>query len=30
MLFVQIYCDEQGDEPVYFLGRFYREEPGTS
>jgi len=30
MLFVQIYCDEQGTEPVYFLGRFFRQEPGTS
>lgn len=30
MLFVQIYCDEQGDEPVYFLGRLFRQEPGTS
>jgi hypothetical protein len=29
MLFVMIYCDEQGDEPVYFLGRFLRQEPGS-
>jgi len=29
MLFVMIYCDEQGDEPVYFMGRFFRQEPGT-
>lgn len=29
MLFVMIYCDEQGDEPVYFMGRFYRQEPGA-
>lgn len=29
MLFVMIYCDEQGDEPVYFMGRFLRQEPGT-
>ena len=28
-LFVNIYCDEQGDEPVFFLGRLFREEPGT-
>lgn len=27
---VLIYCDEQGDESVYFLGRCYRREPGTS
>lgn len=30
MLFVQIYCDDQFDKPVYFLGRFFRQEPGTS
>ena len=30
MLFVMIYCDEQGDDPVYFLGKFYRQEPGVS
>ena len=29
MLFVNIFCDEQGDQPVYFLGRFFRQEPGT-
>jgi hypothetical protein len=29
MLFVMIYCDEQGPEPVYFMGRFFRAEPGT-
>lgn len=29
MLFVMIFCDEQLDEPVYFLGRFFRQEPGT-
>jgi hypothetical protein len=28
MLFVNIFCDEQGDEPVYFMGRFFRVEPG--
>jgi len=30
MLFVQIFCDDQGTQPVYFLGRFFRQEPGTS
>jgi hypothetical protein len=30
MLSVMIYCDEQGTEPVYFLGRFFRNEPGAS
>ena len=30
MLFVNIYCDEQGDQPVYFMGRFFRVEPGTT
>ena len=29
MLFVQIFCDEQGDEPVFFMGRLIRQEPGT-
>jgi hypothetical protein len=29
MLFVMIYCDEQGDEPVYFMGKLFREEPGV-
>ena len=29
MLFVMIYCDEQLNDPVYFLGRFFRQEPGT-
>lgn len=28
-LFIEFYCDEQGDEPVYFMGRFFRAEPGT-
>jgi len=28
-LFLEIFCDEQGDEPVYFMGRMYRVEPGT-
>lgn len=27
--YVMIYCDDHGDEPVYFLGRAYREEPGS-
>jgi hypothetical protein len=30
MLFVNIYCDEQGDQPVYFMGRFFRVDPGTA
>lgn len=30
MLFVLIYCDDQGDKPVYFMGRFVRQEPGQS
>lgn len=30
MLFIQIFCDEQGTEPVYFLGRFFKTEAGTS
>lgn len=28
-LFVEIFCDEQGDEPVFFMGRLYRQEPGA-
>lgn len=28
MMFVNVFCDEQGDQPVYFLGRFFRVEPG--
>jgi hypothetical protein len=27
MLFVMIYCDDQDDEPVYFMGRFIRTDP---
>ena len=30
MLFVMIYCDDQDDESVYFMGRFIRQEPGQS
>lgn len=30
MAFVMIYCDDQLDEPVYFMGRFIRMEPGQS
>ena len=30
MVSVMIYCDEQGPQPVYFMGRFFRNEPGTS
>jgi hypothetical protein len=29
-LYGMIYCDAQGDEPVYFAGRMFRVEPGTS
>lgn len=29
MLYVMIYCDDH-DGPVYFLGRFFRQEPGTT
>lgn len=29
-LFAMIYCDDQDDRPVYFLGRFFRQEPGVS
>jgi hypothetical protein len=29
MLFVMIYCDDQGDQPVFFMGRMFRQEPGT-
>lgn len=30
MLYVMLYCDDQGDESVYFMGRFVRTEPGQS
>ena len=30
MLFVMIYCDDQDDESVFFMGRFIRQEPGQS
>lgn len=30
MLFINIYCDEQGTQPVYFMGRFFYQEPGAS
>jgi len=30
MLFVQIYCDDQDDEPVYFMGRLVRADPGQT
>ena len=29
-LFVMIYCDDQDDQSVYFLGRFIRQEPGQT
>jgi hypothetical protein len=30
MLFVQFYCDDQGDDPVFFMGRLIRTDPGQS
>lgn len=30
MLYAMLYCEEQGDQPVYFLGRAFRAEPGTN
>jgi hypothetical protein len=30
MLFIMIYCDDQNTEPVFFMGRFIRVEPGQS
>jgi hypothetical protein len=31
MMYVMIYCDDHPtDQPVYFLGRFFRAEPGTT
>jgi len=27
---VMIYCDDQDDESVFFMGRFTRQEPGQS
>jgi hypothetical protein len=29
-LFVMIYCDDQDDQSVFFMGRFIRQEPGQS
>lgn len=29
MLYIMIYCDDQGDQPIYFLGRLFRSEPGA-
>ena len=29
-LYISIYCDDQGTKPVYFLGRIFRQEPGTN
>ena len=28
-LFVMVYCDDQDDQPVYFMGRLVRQEPGA-
>jgi hypothetical protein len=30
MLYILIYCDDQDDESVYFMGRFIRQEPGAT
>jgi len=30
MLFIMIYCDDQNTDPVFFMGRFIRVEPGQS
>ena len=30
MLFLTIYCDDQGDQPVFFMGRLLRQEAGQS
>lgn len=30
VMYVMIYCDAQALQDVYFLGRFFRQEPGTS
>ena len=30
MLFIMIYCDDQDDQSVFFMGRFIRQEPGQS
>lgn len=29
MVYGMIYCDEQGPDPVYFLGRMFRADPGS-
>lgn len=28
-MYLMIYCDDQGNEPVFFMGRIWRQEPGT-
>jgi len=30
VMYIMIYCDAQALQDVYFLGRFFRQEPGTS
>jgi hypothetical protein len=30
MLFIMIYCDDQDDQSVFFMGRFIRQEPGQT
>lgn len=29
VLYLMLYCDADPDEPTYFMGRFFREEPGS-
>jgi len=29
MLYIMVYCDDQGSTPAYLLGRLFRQEPGT-
>lgn len=30
MIYVMFYCDDQGNQPVYFLGRLWRQQDGTT
>lgn len=30
MLYIMIYCDDDSTDQTYFMGRFFRQEPGTS
>lgn len=29
-IYVMVYCDQQGNRPVHFMGRMYRQEPGST